>query len=225
MMVLGPRPPPRPPPPAARPPPPRPPATRPWRLAGEADTDQLGHCPVAPSQPIRSPRRSWVPSAGSASPVLVLAQPDRSQPRRISAPSSVAPLVSRRSVTVWDAEDGRMGGVRPVRPRLVDAGEGTTERGLGRGRGTGPAGRAVHHLEAGHVPAERPDPWSARPLHHHDHGTPGSRNSPPASPRPVPAGNDHLHQAPLIQPGCRSASRPAQPGGKERVTPCLFRPL
>jgi hypothetical protein len=55
-----------------------------------------------------------------------------------------------------DAEDVRMCGVQPVRPRLGDAGEGTAERVLLAEREEALQQTAlVHDLDAPHVQAER----------------------------------------------------------------------
>ena len=70
-----------------------------------------------------------------------------------------------------DAEDVRMCGVQPVRRRLGDAGEETTDRVLLAVREEPLQQTAlVHHLDAAHVQAERPDnPGRLRRLLQHDH--------------------------------------------------------
>ena len=114
-----------------------------------------------------------MPSASSTvTPSSSWLSPTSSQPRRISAPSSVACSVSRRSVTVCGmprtygcAVSSRSGA------RLVDAGEETADRVLLAEREEPLQQTAlVHHLDAAHVQAERADNLGRlRVLLQHEH--------------------------------------------------------
>jgi hypothetical protein len=129
----------------------------PGGLAGEADAEQLAHraaATVAADEVARAQLRAVGQLDGH--PVVVLAQPDQFA----AAPDLDAELggvLGQQAIGggLRDAEDVRMCGVQPVRPRLDDAGEETTDRELLAEREEPLQQTAlVHHLDAAHVQAD-----------------------------------------------------------------------
>jgi hypothetical protein len=105
-------------------------------------------------------------------PVVVLAQPDQFAATP-DLDAELGGVLGQQALGGWlrDAEDVRMGGVQPVRRRLGDAGEEPTDRVLLAEREEPLQQTAlVHHLDAAHVQAERPDnSGRLRLLLQHDH--------------------------------------------------------
>lgn len=208
-----------------RPAPPRPAASRPGRLAGEADAEQPAHraaAPVAADEVARAqPRASPAGHAllgGSAPtgqlgghPVRVLAQPDQFA----AVPDLGAEcdgVLGQQALgdRLRNAEDVGMRGVQPFGPPLVDGGEETADRVLLAQREEPLQQTALsHHLDAAHVQPERTGvPGGPRLLLQHDHPHAlqpqlGGQHQPgrPAS------GHDHVnHENPnprMNDVGCR----------------------
>jgi hypothetical protein len=190
----------------------------PGGLTGEADAEQLAHraaAAVAADEVARAQLRAVGQLDGH--PMVVLAQPDQ-----FAAASNLDAefdgVLDQQALDggLWDTEDVGMCGVQPVRPRLVDAGEETTDRALPAEREEPLQETAlVHHLDAARVQAERADdPGRLRLLlqHEHVHAVQPQLAGQHQAGRSA-AGNDHVDHENPIQQGCMSASCSAQSGG------------
>jgi len=203
----------------------------PGALTGEADPEQLAHraaAAVAADQVARAQLGAVGQLDGR--PVLVLAQPDQ----LAAAPDLDAELggvLGQQPLDggLRDAEDVRMCGVQPVRRRLGDAGEETTERVLLAEREEPLQQPAlVHHLNAARVQAERADnPGRLRVLVQHEraHAVQPQLTGQHHAVRSA-AGNDHVnHETPSFH---KVAFRPAAPrrapATAPRVPPSVRRP-
>ena len=195
----------------------------PGGLAGEADAEQLAHraaAAVAADEVARAQLRAVGQLGGH--PVLVLAQPDQFA----AAPDLGAELggvLGQQALGdgLRDAEDVRMCGVQPVRRRLDDAGEETTDRVLLAEREEPLQQTAlVHHLDAARVQAERADnPGRLRVLLQHErvHAVQPQLAGQHQAGRSA-AGNDHVNHETPNSTGCISASCSAQSGGAHTRT-------
>jgi hypothetical protein len=173
-------------------------------LAGEADAEQLAHratAAVAADEVARAQLRAVGQPGGH--PILVLTQTDQFA----GTPDLGADLggvLGQQAIGdgLRDGEDVRMCGVQPVRGRLADAGEETTDRVLLTEREEPLQQTAlVHHLDAARVQAERADnSGRLRVLLQHEHGhavQPQLAGQHQAG-RPA-AGNDHVnHEKPPV---------------------------
>ncbi len=190
-------------------------------FTGEADAEQFAHrtaAAVAADEVARAQPRAVGQLDGH--PVVVLAQPDQ----LAAAPdlgTELGSALGQQAVGdgLRDAEDVGMCGVQPVRLRLADAGEGTTERILLAEREEPLQQTAlIHHLDAAYEEAERADMSGRLRLllqHEHVHAVQPQLAGQHQAGRST-AGDDHVDHEPPSPHGCISARCSGQRGPTHR---------